>query len=91
MIYQRFYHSHLQLNITRDRKHCCCYCFQYFTAAQTLERCVNDCFKLLTKQMIKIVKNGKTVKCKNYTRKIKSPVAVYAALQSILVPENNGK
>ena len=43
-----------------DRKHICCYCFQYFITAQTLERHVNDCFEINAKKMIKMAKEGKT-------------------------------
>ena len=33
----------------------------------------------------------KYVKFKNYERKIKSPSIIYANLENILVPEDNGK
>ena len=36
-------------------------------------------------------KKGEYVKFKNYERKIKSPFIIYADLESILVPEDNGK
>ena len=36
-------------------------------------------------------KKGKSVKLKNYERKIKSPFMIYADFESILVPENDGK
>ena len=36
-------------------------------------------------------KKGEYVKFKNYERKRKSPVIIYADFESILVPEVNGK
>ena len=36
-------------------------------------------------------KKGKYVKFKNYERKIKSPFTIFAEVQSILKPEDNGK
>ena len=36
-------------------------------------------------------KKGEYVKFKNYERKIKSPFIIYADLESVLVPEDNGK
>ena len=41
--------------------------------------------------MIKMAKNGDTIKFQNYTRKIKSSVMIYADFKSISTPENNGK
>ena len=38
-----------------------------------------------------MIKKGKAVIVKNYTRKIKSPFTRYTDFESILVPENNGK
>ena len=43
------------------------------------------------RQIIEIARKGKTVKCKNYTRKVKSPFIIYATFESILVSENKGK
>ena len=41
--------------------------------------------------MIKMAKKGETVKFKNYTRKTKSPITMYANFEGILVPENDWK
>ena len=40
----------------RDRKHFCCYCSQFFTTAQILERHANDYFEINDKQLIKTAK-----------------------------------
>ena len=41
--------------------------------------------------MIKMPKNSKYVKFKNYERKIKLLFMIYADFESISVPEDNGK
>ena len=43
-----------------------------FTITQILKRHANECFKINNKKMIKMAKNGQTVKFKNYARIIKS-------------------
>ena len=48
------------------------------------------CFEINGKQMNKILIKGEYVKFKNYDRKIKSPLMIYAYLESILVSEDNG-
>ena len=53
-----------------DRKHFGCYCLQSFSAAQLLEEHVNDCFEFNSKQMIKMTKEGETVKFKNIQEKL---------------------
>ena len=76
----------------RDRKHFCRYCLQAFSTAQILERHVNDCFEMDGKRLIKIAENSETVKFKDYTRKIKSTLMIYADFENILVPwKANGK
>ena len=59
-------------------------CFHY-------RRNIKDCFKINGKQTIKMPKKGEYVKFKNFERKIKSPLMIYADFESILAPEDNGK
>ena len=47
--------------------------------------------KLMVKQRIRMPKKDEYVRFKNCERKIKSPFMIYADLESILVPEDNGK
>ena len=67
----------------------------HYTAAfikeEVLKRHIKDSFKINGKQTIKIPKKGEYVKFKNFERKIKSPLLVYADFESILAPEDNGK
>ena len=42
--------------LRRYRKHFCHYCFQSFRTAQLLERDVNDCFDINSKQVINMAK-----------------------------------
>ena len=73
------------------RKHFCRYCLQAFRTEEILKTYITDCFKIDGKQMIKTPKNGEYINFKNFDRKIKSPFMIYANLESILVPEDNGK
>ena len=50
-----------------------------------------DFFKINGKEAIEMPRNGKSIKFKNYGRKIKSPFMIYADFESTLVPEDNGK
>ena len=52
-----------------DRKHFWCYCLQYFSAAQLLERHVNDCFEIDGKWMTKIAKKVKLLSLKTAQEK----------------------
>ena len=65
--------------------------FAIFSTSRISERNVNDCFRINEKQILKMTRKGKTVKCQNYTRKMKSPFIIYAAFETILAQENNGK
>ena len=75
----------------RARKHFCLYCLQPFSTEEILKCNIKDCFKINGKQKIKMSKEGKYVKFKNYERKIKSLFIIYGDFKSILVPEDNGK
>ena len=75
----------------RGRKHFCRYFLQAFSTKEILKFHINDCFKINSKQMIKMPKKGEYVRFKNYERKIKSLFMIYADFDSILVPEVNGK
>ena len=52
-------------------QHFCFYCLQAFSTADTLKIHVNDCFKINSKQMIKMPKRAKYVRLQNCERKIK--------------------
>ena len=56
-----------------------------------LKRDVKDYFKINGKQRIKIPKKCAYVKFKNFKRKIKSSLIIYADFGSVPVPEDNGK
>ena len=47
----------------------CCYCFRSFITAQILERHIDDCFEIIDKQIIKIVKKFETVNSKTIYKK----------------------
>ena len=51
----------------------------------------NDWFKINGKEMIKIPEKGEYVRFRNYERKIKSALMIYADLERILLPEDNVK
>ena len=67
------------------------HCLQVFRKPEKLKCHIKDCFKINSKQTIKMSKKGVCVKFKNIERKIKSPFMIYADFESILVPEDNGK
>ena len=73
------------------KKHFCRYCLKAFSTEEILKRQIENCFKINGKQRIIMPKKGKRIKFKNYERKIKSPVIIYADFESILVPKDNGK
>ena len=52
---------------------------------------IKDCFKFNGKQRIVMPKKGEFVTFKNYERKIKSLIIIYADFESILVPGDNRK
>ena len=45
--------------IHRGIKHFCCYCLQAFSTEEMLKRHIKDCFKVNSKQRIKMLKRGK--------------------------------
>ena len=69
----------------RDRKHFCRYVLQAFSTEEILKPHVKDWFKLNAKQRVKIPKKSEYVRFKNYERKRKSPVMIYADFEYILV------
>ena len=75
----------------RERKDFCRYCLQAFSTEEISKCHVKDCFKINGKQRIKRPKQGECFTLKNYERKIKSPIMIYADFESILVLEDNGK
>ena len=66
------------------RKHFCRYCLKAFSTKKKLKCHVMDCFKVNSKQLIKIPENGECVKFKDFERKIKSPFKIYADFDIIL-------
>ena len=78
-------------SLHRRGKHFCRYCLQAFSTEKILKCYLKDCFKINGKQRIITPEKGDYVKFKNYERKIKSPLVIYADFESILVPENNGE
>ena len=64
---------------------------QAFRTAEKLKCHIKCCLKINGKQTIKMPKKGEYIKFKNFGRKIKSPLIIYANFEGILVPEDNGK
>lgn len=64
---------------------------QCFTTAKILPRHVSHCFDINGKQMIKMIKTGKTVKFENNIRKLKLPLMICIDSESTFEPQNNGK
>ena len=60
------------------KKHLCRYCLQAFNTEEILKCHIKHCFKINDKQKIIIAKKGEYVKFKNYEKKIKSPLKIYA-------------
>ena len=75
-------------SLHHERKHLRRYSF---ITEEILKRYIKDCFKINGKETIKITKKGEYVKFKYFERKTKSSFMIYVDLESILVPEDNGK
>ena len=73
------------------RKCFCCYCLQALSTGQISKCNINDGFKINSRQMIQMPKEGEYIKFKKFERKVNSPFIIYADSESILVPEDNGK
>ena len=52
----------------RERKYFCCHCLQACSIAEILKRHLNNCFKINSKQMIKMSKKGEYVRFQNSER-----------------------
>ena len=86
--YNIFMYNH---TFHRGRKHFYCYCFQAFNTEEILKNRIKDCFNINCKQIIVMSKKREYVKFMKCERKIKSPFAIYADFENMLVPEDNGK
>ena len=73
------------------KKHFCHYCLHVFIIEEILKCHIKDYFKINSKQRIIMPKKGEYITFKNYERKIKSLLIIYADFESILALENNGK
>ena len=51
---------------------------KHFSTEEILNHQIKDCFKITGKQRINIPKKGEYVRFKNYERKMKSPIMIYA-------------
>ena len=71
------------------RKRFWCYFLRAFSREEILKSKIKDYFKINGKQRIRMPKKGEYVKFRNYERKIKLPVMIYATFESILSPEDN--
>ena len=69
----------------------CRHCLHAFITKEILRHHLKDCFKINSKQTVKMPKKGEYVTLKNFRRKIKSTFMIYADFENILVHENNGK
>ena len=70
------------------KKHFCSYCLQAFSVEEILKHHVKDCFKMNDQQNIIMPKKDEYARFKNYERKTKSPLIIYADFESALVPED---
>ena len=51
---------------------------KHFSPEEILNHQIKDCFKINGKQRINIPKKGEYVRFKNYERKMKYPIMIYA-------------
>ena len=58
------------------RKHYCHYCLQAFSTEEVLKDHVKYCFKINSKQKIKMLETGESIKFKYFERKIKPPFMI---------------
>ena len=77
-------------SLYRGRKHFYHYCLHAFITEKIKASSI-DCFKIISKQTIKMSKKDEYVKLKNAERKTKSSFMIYADFENILVPGDNGK
>ena len=68
-------HNH---TLHRGRKHFCYYCLQAFSTEEILKIHIKNLFKINGKQRIIMSKKAEFVKFKNYERKVKSLLIIYA-------------
>ena len=78
-------------SLHHGKKHFCHYCLHAFIIEEFSKRNIKDCFKINGIQEIIMPKKGEYVKFKNFERKVKSLFMIYPDIESILVPEDNGK
>ena len=78
-------------SLYRGRKHFCRYFLHALITEEILKFHFTNCFKINSKQTIKMSKKGEYVKFKNFERNIKPQFMIYADFQSILEPEDNEK
>lgn len=69
----------------------CRLCLQAFSTAEIIKSHVNHCFKINGKKIIKIPKGFKYIRFKNFERKYKLSIMIYADFESVFLPEDNGK
>ena len=74
-----------------EEKNFCHYCLHAFITEEILKRHIKDCFKINAKQITIMPKKGEYATLKNYERKVKSPLIIYADFESILLPDSNGQ
>ena len=65
------------------KKKFCSYCLQALRIAEKLKCHIKNCFKIHSKQNIKMPKKGEYIKFKFFGRKIKSPFIIYTDFESI--------
>ena len=74
-----------------EEKIFCRYCLHAFITEEILKRRIKDCFKINGKQITRMPKKDEYATLKNYGRKVKSPLIIYADFESILLPDSYGK
>ena len=74
-----------------EEKIFCRYCLHAFITEEILKRRIKDCFKINGKQITIMPKTDEYATLKNYGRKVKSPLIIYADFESILLPDSYGK
>ena len=80
-----------QTNNSKTTKYHCHYCLHGFTTEDILNKHINNGCATFGIQRTELPKEGaNTLEFKNYNKKIKSPIVIYADFESVLQPNENG-
>ena len=65
-------------SLHREKKHFCRYCLHAFIPEEISKCHIKDCFKINSKQTIKMPEKGEYVKFKSFERTVKLPFMIFA-------------